>query len=339
MNAWVGRVGLVVLCGAVLSPALAPDGARATASRRYQDDDIDAFMHKVLERRATNRDDLHKYTLRDREALEVTGPGGLSIESYHGEFIWYVREGYMIRSPHKLNGAAVGDAEREHAEQQFLARAKRREKRRAEKRERRDARAAEKEAAEVDAADAQFADSSEREYFLGFPFEAGNYYLAGREQLDGLDVVRIEYYPEKLFEDDVADDERDGESGQAAKEDAEDLVWERRFAKTSRVTLWVLPEAHQIIKVRFETEGFDFLPLSWLFHVDEVGGEMTMHRPFDDRDVWLPQKVTVSGNVAMATGAYAMAYELLYYDYKETEIGAKVRFLLPMGDIRQQSER
>ena len=32
-------------------------------------------------------------------------------------------------------------------------------------------------------------------YFMEFKFEPGNYYLAGREKLEGQDVLKIEYYP------------------------------------------------------------------------------------------------------------------------------------------------
>ena len=44
-------------------------------------------------------------------------------------------------------------------------------------------------------------------YFMEFKFEPGNYYLAGREQLDGQPVLRIEYYPTRMFNDN--DDDRD----------------------------------------------------------------------------------------------------------------------------------
>ena len=43
-------------------------------------------------------------------------------------------------------------------------------------------------------------------YFMDFKFEPGNYYLAGREKLEGKDVLKIEYYPTGMFGD---DDERD----------------------------------------------------------------------------------------------------------------------------------
>ncbi len=36
---------------------------------------------------------------------------------------------------------------------------------------------------------------------MDFKFEAGNYYLAGRETLEGHDVLRIEYYPTRMFDD------------------------------------------------------------------------------------------------------------------------------------------
>ena len=36
-------------------------------------------------------------------------------------------------------------------------------------------------------------------YFLRFKFEQGKYALVGRETFDGQDVLRIEYYPARLF--------------------------------------------------------------------------------------------------------------------------------------------
>ena len=45
-------------------------------------------------------------------------------------------------------------------------------------------------------------------YFMDFKFEPGNYYLAGREKLEGQEVLRIEYYPTQLFNDDDDDKRR-----------------------------------------------------------------------------------------------------------------------------------
>jgi len=276
-----------------------------------QDDEIDAFMEKVLERRVTNWEDLYRYTVRDREVIDVTGPGGERIESQVGEYTWYVRDGYMVRSPDTLNGAKVGDKEREKAEQEFLERARERD----EEREREAEMAAEPgEDAESDASDEEV--SAEREYFLGFPFEAGNYLLAGFEELDGREVARVEYYPEELFEDD---------------EDEDDAEMMRSFQKTSRVTLWILVEEHQIVKVAWDSLNFDFLPYRWLVQVDDVQAELIMHKPFPDDDVWLPKEILLKGGFTVATGSYSLSYTLEYFDYKETDIAAKVRFRFPGG--------
>ena len=43
-------------------------------------------------------------------------------------------------------------------------------------------------------------------YWLDFEFEPGNYYFAGRERLAGREVLRIEYFPERLFDERGADD-------------------------------------------------------------------------------------------------------------------------------------
>lgn len=271
-----------------------------------QDDDLDAFMQKVLERRLTNWEDLYRYTLRDRESFEVRGPEGEVLGGYHGEFLWYVREGYMVRSPVKIEGAKVGDQQREEQEQRFLDRLRRKEKERQARRQQAE----------------ETGEPLQREYFLGFPFEPGNYLFAGRETIDGMDLVKIEYYPEKLFED-------DGEEGE--EQDPEDVEWNRKFAKASLVTLWVLAEEHQIVKVRYDDLGFDFLPFRWLVQVGVVQAEMTLHKPFADLDVWLPRDVLAHAGATAAAGTYDLEYRLEFYDYKQTDVGAKVRFRLPRG--------
>ncbi len=278
-----------------------------------QGDDIDAFMEKVLERRVTNWEDLYRYTVRDREVIDITGPGGEKIESQVGEYTWYVRDGYMVRSPDTLNGAKVGDKEREKAEQKFLERARERD----EEREREAEMAAE---LGEDAESGEDA-SAEREYFLGFPFEAGNYLLVGFEELEGREVARVEYYPEELFEDDGEED------------DAEMM---RSFQKTSRVTLWILVEEYQIVKVAWDSLNFNFLPYRWLVQVDDVQAELVMHKPFPDDDVWLPKEILLKGGFTVATGSYSLSYTLEYFDYKETDIAAKVRFRFPGVEQRDE---
>src|SRR6185436_2435902 len=50
-------------------------------------------------------------------------------------------------------------------------------------------------------------------YFMDFKFEAGNYYLAGREQLEGHEVLRVEYYPTRMFDE---NDDRDRDDSRKA---------------------------------------------------------------------------------------------------------------------------
>ncbi len=56
-------------------------------------------------------------------------------------------------------------------------------------------------------------------YFMEFKFEPGNYYLAGRERLEGQEVLRIEYYPKRMFSDDD-DRERERETRALGEEPA-----------------------------------------------------------------------------------------------------------------------
>jgi hypothetical protein len=154
-------------------------------------------------------------------------------------------------------------------------------------------------------------DGNERGYLLGAPFEAGNYLLVGFEELDGQEVARIEYYPENLFADD---------------EESVDDKTQRSIQKTSRVTLWVLVEEHQILKASWDSLNFDFLPFSWLVQVGDVQGDLFMHKPFPDEDVWLPREIVVTGQFTLATGTYSGRYTLDYFDYRKTDVDAKVRF-------------
>jgi len=103
----------------------------------------------------------------------------------------------------------------------------------------------------------------------------------------------------------------------------------RNFQKTSRVTLWVLVEEHQILKVAWDSLNFDFLPFRWLVQVDDVQAELVMHKPFPDEDVWLPREILVKGGFTVATGSYSLSYSLEYFDYKESDVAARVRFRFP----------
>ena len=121
-------------------------------------------------------------------------------------------------------------------------------------------------------------------YFMDFKFEPGNYYLAGREQLEGQRGAADRVLPDtNLFNDD--DDEKRETRDAAAKDAKDDKAQEkkpskekkdndkeakleqdieRKMNKTALVTLWVDPAEHQIVKYTFDNVWLDFLPGGWL---------------------------------------------------------------------------
>ena len=74
-------------------------------------------------------------------------------------------------------------------------------------------------------------------YFLRFKFDPNHYALAGREQLEGRDVLKIEYYPSQLFREGRTRPNKGGT--QARRRDREQDEQERGL------TLWVDPAEHQ----------------------------------------------------------------------------------------------
>lgn len=324
--------GVVLLAVAASLPTGAQEETAApVAATQAPVSEIDLFMREVLSKRTRNWEDLYKFTVRDRASFKVRGPGDAPIEGYTGEYVWYVRDGMMVRSPIKANGVAVGDAERERFEQRFMERVREQEERRRDKE-----RKAEEEG-----------ETLERENFLGFPFEPGNYLLAGRETFEGMEVLRIEYYPVKLFEEsdeDDADDEDGGgpdsedaaaasagdesDAGRSDEPDPQEEAFIRGFQKTSRVTMLVLPEERQIVKITFDNVGLDFLPLRWLVRVDDVSASLTMMK-LAGENVWLPREILAHGAVSLATGTFEATFTLEYFDYKRADVQAQVRYQLP----------
>ena len=443
-----------------------------------EQDDIDDFMEKVLDRREENRISLQDYILKELETFELVGPGRVTLQSFRREFSWYVRDGYLIRSPVRVNGVEIDEASRRKAEDKWLRQEQsRRVRRQRQKRpfSRRTvyddvtksierlwggkiADALARDIAEVarlwgddmaaivasgdqiladlggvttagfartvertrdgfvmlenerlaadevsillgvmipelavraqatsDADHAAFlellklavefelpvhgidpaleqawsaatadgkmtraralndfrstlsamtppasdrmtgAAASDRvqvglqprfvseAYFLDFEFEAGNYYLVGREVLAGRDVLRIEYYPEQLFSD---------ASDGTEQVDQDDEI-EVGFDKTSLVTLWIDPYEYQIVKFTFDNVGFEFLPLRWFVRLDDLKASMTMGQPLEG--VWLPEQVELTGKVTTALGTYGVTHARSFSDYRQAETDARIR--------------
>ena len=286
--------------------------------------DLDAFMQQVLVRRDDNWRKLQQYILDEREQILLDGPGRQRIWGELREYTWYIRDGFFVRSPVTLNGAPVGEGERRKYEDEFLRRAQRREQQRPG-----DPQAApppgeagsdEALASNVDGLIRQtrqpgFISSA---YFLRFKFEEGKYALVGREQLDGLDVLRVEYYPERLYT------RMQGRraAGSHDPKDPRDLEIQRMLNKVALVTLWIEPDAHQIVKYAFDNIDFDFLPAQWLARVNEVRATMSMGRPFTD--VWLPRQIDVKAAVTLAVGRYDFQYAVDFHDYRQPDVKTKV---------------
>ena len=286
--------------------------------------DLDAFMKEVLARRDDNWKKLQQYILDEREQIELRGPSRQPMWGEDREYTWYIRDGYFVRSPVKFNGVTIGEDDRRKYETEFLERQKRREKRQ-QQREREGAGdiTPQPPSADPPTVDGLILQTRQPEfissaYFLRFRFEEGKYALVGREKLGGRDVLRIEYYPSRLY----SDDQRRREARSHDQKDPWDAEMQRLLNKVALVTLWVEPTAHQIVKYTFDNVGFDFLPAQWLVRVTSLKASMTMSQPFPD--VWLPHDVDVAASATFASGPIDVHYALAYHDYRQADVKTKV---------------
>jgi hypothetical protein len=250
--------------------------------------DLDAFMQRVLTRRDDNWKKLQQYILEEHEQIALGGPGHQRVWGEQREYSWFIRDGYFVRSPLKFNGVEISEGDRVKYERDYLRRVQERDRRRGRGQQADDA------AAELGAAATAAADEGNIEalikqtrepafissaYFLRFKFETGKYALVGHEPLDGRDVLRIEYYPTKLFR---GTDRRRSDQPAGDEDHARDREFQRLMNKVALVTLWVEPASHQIAKYTFDNVGFDFLPAQWLVHINDLHASMSMGQPFPD---------------------------------------------------------
>jgi hypothetical protein len=292
-------------------------------------------MEKVLKRRDVNRQTLEQYVLDENEQIEVLGPARMPIFRQNREYAWYVRDGLHVRSPVRFDGVAVGDEDRMKYENDWA----RRERSRLERNGKKEG----QEPAEPVTNDDPSGPSGaspvptprfvSEAYFMDFKFEPGNYYLAGREQLDGQQVMRIEYYPTRMFNDNEdrakgdaqqSSDRKDrGRARERSRERDMEQRIERQMNKTALVTLWVDPAEHQIVKYTFDNVWMDFLPGGWLVKVDDIRASMTMGQPFPG--VWLPREMNIHAGVTTAAGALEAAYARRFANYKQADVKTLIR--------------
>jgi hypothetical protein len=284
--------------------------------------DLDAFMERVLASRDQNWKKMQQYILEEDERLNVTALNGQRIYGFDREYTWFIRDGVFIRSPLKFDGVTISETERAAYEERFLRREKRREERaaRAEKdpddpAAKRDVRVS-PEGVQMDivsgSLEPRFVSAA---YFLRFKFDPGHYALAGREQWNGREVLKIEYYPSKLFTEGRTRPNR------RVRERDEDI--EEKMNKVSLVTLWIDPAQHQILQYTFDNIGMDFLPGRSIVRVDEMRASMQMREAFPQ--VWLPGEIEMSFGLSTAMGALRAEYDVTYRDYRLASVTTKVR--------------
>ena len=309
----------------------------STLQAQTRETDLDALMARALKHRADAWKTMEQYILNEREQIELRGPLGVPLFGERREFAWFVRDGYFVRSPLEFNGVTIGEDKRRDYEARWLKREQAREKRQAEKRAKdspASAAPAEAPPADVDAFVKQTSEPRfiSAAYFLNFKFEPGNYYLAGRETYEGRPVVRVEYFPRRLFEESeeetrekkAAAEKRNAERAAKGQRPEKDVTFDLQLNKVARITLWVDEERAMILKYVFENVDFDFLPAQWLVRIEDVRAEMEMAQPFPG--IWLPKDMGMRFAVTLANGTYEMRYGLSFYDYRMGEVKSRIRF-------------
>jgi hypothetical protein len=308
------------------APTSTQSAQTATAGTPTPTAELDAFMAQVLARRDENWKKVQQYILDEQERAEFRGPGEMLLWGAKREYMWYPRDGFFVRSPVRFNGVDISERERERYEENFLQRTKARDERAKEQ--------GKETAGTVDVpapSDLQSLIQQTREpqfissaYLLKFKFEGGQYALVGRETIDKQTVLRIEYYPTRLFSDDPktrAEARANQAAGGKSRGEAYGDEVQRLMNKVSRVTLWVEPNQKQIVKYTFENVGLEFLPASWFVQVSELRANMAMTEAFPG--VWLPKRVDVAGSFVLAAGLFSMTYDIQYSGYREAATGGR----------------
>lgn len=311
----------LLVAALVLGPAVVHGQAPATT-------DLDRFMVGALQRRDIDRQTLSDYVLDETESFEVLGPGRVPFTRMRREYTWYVRDGVHVRSPVRFDGVPIPESERRQYEERWIRSELSRRKHRTERDEKR-AQAGKGPALSAPSInEPRFVSGA---YFLDFKFEPGNYYLAGKETLDGREVLKIDYLPSKMFDDDPKESEETQDSNtkqpkeqksRSAKEQRTEAEIERKMDKTSQVTLWVDPATKQIVKYTFDNVWMDFLPAGWLVKVDDLRASMIMGQPFPG--VWLPKNVSIHAGVTLALGPMEVQYKREFANYRKADVSSKI---------------
>ena len=266
-------------------------------ARQEPENDIDRLMEEVLENRDINWDQFYNYFFTEREELELEGSlPGVPLHGFRHEHAWFIRDGYLVRSPLSADGVGVSAKDRAKAEKEWIEGLK-----------------------ENKPQD----HGVDRRTFFGFDFEPGNYYYAGRQEFEGREVLVIEYYP--------SPDASTGghEEGEVGAEESEERRAEMTIAAAPFVTMLVDPEERQLLRMTLgnaSNMGFagDLAPPRWLVQIETIEASMTMHQPYGD--VWLVRDIEVDARVNTAGGDLGIRYRQTFYDYTDARTSATFRF-------------
>jgi hypothetical protein len=204
--------------------------------------DLDEFMEKVMQKRRIDAENLRDYVFSEKETLDIKGSKIAALGNFRREYVWFVRDDNLVRSPVRIDGVKVSAKEQAAAEKEWIKTHKKK------------------------------GTSLDREAFFGFKFEPGRYLYAGEQQFEGRKTVVVEYYPQVSH-----GNKNNGNKGDKNKNDVGGL-----FEKTFLVTMLIYPEEHQILRITFDNVGLEFLPGRWLARVNDIKASMVMDKPKGD---------------------------------------------------------
>jgi len=255
-------------------------GSRKAPSAEYSLNDLDAFMAKVLKKRAIDKDRLSDYICNETEEMAIAGETIAALESFRREYVWFVRDGHLVRSPVRVNGVKLSVEEQKAAEDDWIKNQK----------------------------EGKRPYNLDRESFFGFKFEPGRYLYAGEQEFEGRKVVAIEYCPK---------------ADKNHRPEIKDNI-AKAFEKSVLVTMLIIPEDHQIVRMTFDNVSLDFLPFRWLVRLNDVKASIVLDKPLGD--VWLPREVSVYGSLSTANMDLAARYSMRFSSYQKTDVKVKLWF-------------
>lgn len=277
---------MVLGTASVPVPAAAQPGAEAAPA---DDNEIDRLVKEVFARRHGGEwRRLGDFVLREVLTIAIEAPSDSPLAGFRltREYEWFVRDGWAMRSPVRVDGIVVDEARRRRYEHDW---------RRAEQRRRA--------ALEVGEGAPEPRFVTNFHYFLEWDLEPGDCYFVGREAASGRDVLRLECYP----------------TGSLAEEAGGRI--NRGIRKTSMLTLWLEPEARRIVRYAFENSGLDFLPFRWLARADGFRASLEM---VPVGGAWMPGRMRLSARITTARGEIGVTVTQRFFEYREAETGARL---------------